>query len=218
MASRLPPTTPGRKLKRQAKYLPGIAREDSDDELGEEDHPWEWIYEETANEGADGGSARKRKRNQEPKIIGARMGTFQCRLGECVLLKAEGSNEAWVGIICDFIEEDGDDGEKAANFMWFSSEKEVRNSDKKRNDFEPVSCFHGHVMEDRLLTRLDRLSERALHNAIMGCQSIDFDQRKSPSDVPGCLPAEVPEWQDSPKFEGVWQGFYLSTRLQYENN
>ena len=102
----------------------GVSREDSDDELGLEDHPWEWIYARDGGHDAD-------------RIVGARMGTFQCMLGECVLLKAEGSKEAWVGLICDFVEDMEDDG-KAANFMWFSSEKEIRNKQKKRTDVMPV--------------------------------------------------------------------------------
>jgi origin recognition complex subunit 1 len=53
-----------------------------------------------------------------------------------VLLKADG-NTAWVGIICDFIEEDVE-GEKAAKFLWFSSEREIRNKASKRTDFLPV--------------------------------------------------------------------------------
>ncbi|KAL1883863.1 hypothetical protein VTK73DRAFT_7651 [Phialemonium thermophilum] len=67
------------------------------------------------------------------------MGSFKCYLGDTVLLKAEGSNEAWVGIICEFIEED--DGDKAANFMWFSTEKEIRNKEKKRQDFYPNELY-----------------------------------------------------------------------------
>ena len=102
----------------------GVAREDSDDELGLEDHPWEWIYSE-------GKDARRRT------IIGARMGNFQCKLGDCVLLKAEGSNEAWVGLIVAF-EEDEEEDEKMANFMWFSTQKEIRNKQKKRLDALPV--------------------------------------------------------------------------------
>ena len=62
-------------------------------------------------------------------------------LGDTVLLKAEGSKEAWVGIICDF-QEDEEEGEKTANFMWFSGEKEIRNKQKKRMDALPVS-FRG---------------------------------------------------------------------------
>ncbi|KAI2463655.1 P-loop containing nucleoside triphosphate hydrolase protein [Annulohypoxylon bovei var. microspora] len=108
----------------------GVARDDSDDELGIDDHPWEWIYRQTQTSD----SATKRKRNDQHDIIGARMGTFECYVGDCVLLKAEGSNEAWVGIVTEFREAD-DEGDKAANFLWFSTEKEIRNSDRKRKDF-----------------------------------------------------------------------------------
>ncbi|KAK3298918.1 P-loop containing nucleoside triphosphate hydrolase protein [Chaetomium fimeti] len=61
------------------------------------------------------------------------MGTFECYLGDTVLLKADGSNEAWVGIICEF--QTDEEGEKAAYFMWFSSSQEIRNPKKKRTDF-----------------------------------------------------------------------------------
>jgi origin recognition complex subunit 1 len=124
---------------RSARYVPGIAREDSDDELGTDDIPWEWIYEKDAageEPAAENGRKRKRATTPEAQIIGARMGSFECHLGDTMLLKAEGSNEAWVGIICDFqVDEDGD---KAACFMWFSSPDEIRNP-KKRTDFLEVS-------------------------------------------------------------------------------
>lgn len=112
----------------------GVAREDSDDELGLDDHPWEWIYRSSQ----PSASATKRKRGIQHDIVGARMGSFACYVGDCVLLKAEGSNEAWVGIVSEFREAD-EDGDKAANFLWFSTEKEIRNSDRKRSDFLPVS-------------------------------------------------------------------------------
>ncbi|KAL8944098.1 MAG: hypothetical protein Q9216_000689 [Gyalolechia sp. 2 TL-2023] len=116
---------PTSKAERARQYLRGggILREDSDDELGLEDHPWEWIYSSVTSQ--DG--------TEPEQIVGARMGEFQCAIGDCCLLKAEGTSEAWVGIICAF-EEDEDDGEKAANFMWFSTEKEIRNKQKKRTD------------------------------------------------------------------------------------
>ncbi|SPQ19340.1 75bfc01f-7ba5-4eb4-9f35-239848eb4f4c [Thermothielavioides terrestris] len=124
---------------RATRHLPGVAREDSDDELGTDDYPWEWIFErETAEPEAEADPAsetgRKRKRStaQRNHIVGARMGSFECYLGDTMLLKAEGANEAWVGIICDF--QVDEDGEKAANFMWFSSAQEIRNP-KKRTDF-----------------------------------------------------------------------------------
>ena len=104
----------------------GIARADSDDELGLEDHPWEWIYS-SPEQSTD-------------TIIGARMGSFKCQLGDTVLLKAEGlAKEAWVGLICSFVTDD-ENCEKAANFMWFSSEREIRNKEKKRMDAYAVRC------------------------------------------------------------------------------
>ncbi|KAK3311195.1 P-loop containing nucleoside triphosphate hydrolase protein [Chaetomium strumarium] len=121
---------------RSARYVPGIAREDSDDELGTDDIPWEWIYDKDAAgeepAAVENGRKRKRAATPEAQIIGARMGSFECHLGDTMLLKAEGSNEAWVGIICDF--QVDDDGDKAACFMWFSSPDEIRNP-KKRTDF-----------------------------------------------------------------------------------
>lgn len=124
---------------RPKQPAPGADDEDSDKELGDEDVPWEWIYnvEEPAHDhdgDGDGNDDRKRRKVTGSKIVGARMGSFQCRVGDCVLLKAEGSSDAWVAIICEFIDGDAD-GEKAANFMWFSTEKEIRNKNKKRNDF-----------------------------------------------------------------------------------
>ena len=64
------------------------------------------------------------------------MGGFSCKLGDTVLLKAEGS-QAWVGIICDFYDDEVE-GEKMARFLWFASEREIRNKSTKRTDFLPV--------------------------------------------------------------------------------
>jgi origin recognition complex subunit 1 len=119
-----------------------VLREDSDDELGYEDHPWEWIYADASADQAvvdDNATPRKRKAaltTHTERIVGARMGSFKCKLGDAVLLKADG-NQAWVGIICDFYEDD-EDNEKMAKFLWFSSEQEIRNESKKRTDFVPV--------------------------------------------------------------------------------
>ena len=136
----MPHTTPSSqkplksKAERARQYLSGggVAREDSDDELGLDDHPWEWIYSQEPKKGAGG----------ERDIVGARMGDFECMVGDCVLLKAEGTNEAWIGLICTFEEGDDDEeeegGVKAANFMWFSTEREIRNKQKKRTDALPV--------------------------------------------------------------------------------
>jgi len=136
---------PVRKLTRaeQARqYLAGgaVLREDSDDELGLEDHPWEWLYEDNdETQTTQDATPRKRKAvaaAPSRRIAGARMGNFVCKQGDTVLLKADG-NQAWVGIICEFFEDELED-EKMAKFMWFSSEKEIRNKSTKRTDFLPV--------------------------------------------------------------------------------
>jgi len=137
--------TPVRKrtrLEQARQFLAGgaVPRDDSDDELGYEDFPWEWIYDESGEaQTGQNGTPRKRKAASSVstrRIVGARMGNFVCKQGDAVLLKAEG-NQAWVGLICDF-SEDEQEGEKMAKFMWFSSEKEIRNKSTKRTDFLPV--------------------------------------------------------------------------------
>lgn len=113
---------------------PGLPQEASDDEANEVS--WEWIFSTSAtarNDEAEDGD-RKRRKVAGNSIVGARLGTFECRIGDTVLLKADGSNDAWVAMICEFVDDDGD-GDMAANFMWFSTEKEIRNKDKKRSDF-----------------------------------------------------------------------------------
>ncbi|KAL2063001.1 hypothetical protein VTL71DRAFT_6073 [Oculimacula yallundae] len=156
MAPQSNPLTPRQKradkAERARKLLAGatLRREDSDDELGTDEHPWEWIYEkdgkgrdddeeESADEEKAAMTPRKRKaRNpvtSKRAIIGAKMGAFKCKVGDTVLLKAEGQNQSWVGIIHHFLETE--DGEKSANFLWFANEKEIRPQmkDKKRLDF-----------------------------------------------------------------------------------
>jgi origin recognition complex subunit 1 len=133
------------KIERARQYLKGggVTREDSDDELGTEDYPWEWIYDADSHfKSKDGGRNGSNKRTvtaafTESAIVGARMGKFECRLGDAVLLKADGS-EAWVGIITHFFEDD-DTEEKMANFMWFSTPREIRNKVKRRTDALEVS-------------------------------------------------------------------------------
>lgn len=123
--------------KRRRKSTGAILRDDSDDELGLEDHPWEWIYakDDRAEEKRSGG----RPHSNKDEIVGAKMGGFSCRVGDCVFLKGEGVNEAWVGMICRFQENEA--GDKTANFMWFSTEKEIRNKQKKRTDFMPNEVY-----------------------------------------------------------------------------
>ena len=135
----------------------GIARDDSDDELGEDDVPWEWIYPQPSsllspvvdnkqnnNNNNDDGSltpTKKRKRDdlmtadtektQQP--IGARLGnSFDCQIGDCLLLKADGQKMSWVGIATEF---GMNDDQMSVRIMWFSNHSEIRNRTKKRTDF-----------------------------------------------------------------------------------
>jgi len=128
MTNKTSKTIHSTKVERARQYLSGggVTREDSDDELGLEDHPWQWIH-----------SNDRQGKSGEPGIMGVRMGNFQCMIGDCVLLKAEGAGEAWIGLICGF-QDDHEEDEKAANFMWFSTEREIRNKQKKRTDALPV--------------------------------------------------------------------------------
>jgi origin recognition complex subunit 1 len=110
-------------LSKARDRLRGVVREDSDDELGSEDLPWEWVYSPS--------DARA--------IVGARIGCFDVHVGDCVLIKGEGlKGEAYVGMACEFAQ--SRDG-MVCNVNWFSTESEIRQGAKKRTDFLPVSCF-----------------------------------------------------------------------------
>ncbi|KAI9928828.1 hypothetical protein ASPWEDRAFT_49033 [Aspergillus wentii DTO 134E9] len=136
----------------------GLVRDDSDDELGEEDHPWDWIYDtgkedtkteeskEPAANDAEEKSSRRRSARPGAKrrrtIIGARMNTFECKLGQVVLLKSPEPGKDWVGIITEFVEEEDEEEEggvlKSANIMWFASPDEFMSTkNKKRTDALP---------------------------------------------------------------------------------
>ncbi|KAJ4380799.1 Origin recognition complex, subunit 1 [Didymella sp. IMI 355093] len=144
---------------RQILSSGAVLREDSDDELGYEDHPWEWIYEDTGAEKApvnDNATPRKRKAaptSPAKRIVGARMGSFTCKVGDALMLKADG-NQAWVGIVCDFYN-DEDDEEKMAKFFWFSSEQEIRNKNKKRTDFLPNELYISAAFDDNPLASIN---------------------------------------------------------------
>lgn len=143
----MPPKRRRTKLQEVRHYLAGggVLRDDSDDELGLEDHPWEWIY--SNDDGAK-------------DIIGARMGNFEVHVGEVVLLKAPVSNEAWVAILCEFGDGEIEDDEgvieiqKKATMMWFSSEKEIT-SKKKRTDFLPNELYITVNFDDNPLTAIN---------------------------------------------------------------
>ena len=136
----------------------GLVRDDSDDELGEEDFPWEWIFERDpdADKAEGSGSANtnngesttprrssRRGSTRRRRIVGARMGSFECRLGQVVLLKSPEPGKDWVGIITEFLEEEDEEGEedekiKSANIMWFASPDEFMSTrNKRRSDALP---------------------------------------------------------------------------------
>ncbi|KAB8238897.1 origin recognition complex subunit 1 [Aspergillus alliaceus] len=127
----------------------GLVRDDSDDELGDQDLPWEWIYDSDSVEDKDDILAEapeatprsNRRRSSRPStkprrpIAGARMGSFECRLGQVVLLKSPEPGKDWVGIITEFLEEEDEaDGEmvKSVNIMWFASPDEFMSTRNKR--------------------------------------------------------------------------------------
>lgn len=113
----------------------------------DEEEDWEWIRaddpSELASANPTSGHGRKRKVStmlQEAlgsKIIGARRGKFECRLGDAVRLKADGM-QIWVALICEFNDVEDEDSMEAT-FMWLSPESEIRNKAKKRTDCLPVS-------------------------------------------------------------------------------
>ncbi|KAI0854828.1 ATPase [Xylaria cubensis] len=107
------------------------SRNAQDDELTDE---WEWIYRSAPSQ-----SGRARRNNAD-QIVGARNGDFECHVGDSVLLKADGANQVWAAIIIDFVESD-EDGDMAADFLWFSPENEIRNGPRKRSDFLPNELY-----------------------------------------------------------------------------
>ncbi|KAK3672252.1 Origin recognition complex, subunit 1 [Recurvomyces mirabilis] len=160
----MPPRGKRSKVEQARHYLSGggVLREDSDDELGVDDLPWEWIY-------------------NGKEITGARTGPFECQVGDAVLLKAPGSGEAWVAIIYEFSEgkvedDDGDvTSEKKASMLWFSSEKEIR-SKKKRIDFLPNELYLTASFDENPLSTING------KGSILSSEQ--FDQRYPTGKVP----------------------------------
>lgn len=158
---------------RKRAFSTAVASDDSDDNSEAEELSWEWLYStEQPDVGEKGDGDRKRRKvAASSKIVGARYGDFECRVGDTVMLKAgDASTGTWVAIICDF-REDSETGEMSANFMWFLTEKEIRNTERKRKDFHWVCivamlcpCFLGTNLIFILLTINP---ERAVHLAIV---------------------------------------------------
>ena len=196
--------TQSSKAARARQYLSagGVTREDSDDELGLEDLPWQWIYSQKSGNKARGGE----------EIVGARMGDFQCMVGDCVLLKAEGTNEAWIGLICNF-EDDVEEDDKVANFMWFSTEKEIRNKQKKRADALPV-CMNS---VEPVYIQADLITERSLYYSLMGHKSSDLNQWQSQYCLRRDVQVQIPLGKSSPFIKRPWEDIHLPERLQYSH-
>lgn len=200
----MPPKRKRTKLEHARHLLSGggVLREDSDDELGLEDHPWEWIYE-------DG------KEEWEQHIVGARMGSFQCHVGDAVLLKAPG-NDAWVALIYDLSEGEieDDDGEmlvqKKATMMWLSSEKEIR-SKKKRTDFLPNELYITANFDDNPLATINgkaRLVSEETYNALYPGGKVPRNSRDY-GKIFICrrgVNARTATYTDEFKWEGMYKG------------
>jgi hypothetical protein len=99
----------------------------SDGESEVEGGHWERIYETKKGKAADldkeGPTSKKRQgrktsEQQEGNIIGARRKDdgLECRVGDCVLLKAADGSVPWVGMIMQFTGADVD-GDDCANFL-----------------------------------------------------------------------------------------------------
>ncbi|KAI1265278.1 ATPase [Xylariaceae sp. FL1019] len=127
----------------------------------EHEHEWEWIYNTDA--ATQSGRAR---RDTVRHIIGARHGLLQCRVGDCVLLRAEASNHPWVAIITAFVESD-DEGDMAADFLWFSSNAEIRNGPRKRHDFLPNELYITASTDINPLSSIDGKARVMSHSAFL---------------------------------------------------
>lgn len=151
-----------------------------DDELDDE---WEWIYRAIPSQSG-------RLRNESAQhIVGARNGEFECQVGDCVLLKADGANRSWVAIITDFVEAD-EDGDMAANFLWFSPENEIRNGPRKRTDFLPVCASRSRrlrLLFPRTISLTHVYVERIVYYYVLRYKPSRFHQWQSECNVCSCL-------------------------------
>ncbi|RMZ86700.1 hypothetical protein DV736_g6072, partial [Chaetothyriales sp. CBS 134916] len=124
----------------------GLQREDSDDELGYDDLPWEWIYADKSVQDQNGAQTTPRKRqkagtglesSRNRQIVGAKMGSFSVKIGDTVLLKSPEQGKDWVALVCAFSEVDEDgEAEMCAHVQWFCSPDELAFS-KRPNKKKP---------------------------------------------------------------------------------
>lgn len=187
------------------KLLKGVIREDSDDELGDEDLPWEWIYASSEDGDAfdrgspsntPSGNQRVQRKPQSQRIIGARLGhRFDCRIGDCLLIKGEGlSGEAYVGMACEFTDEDS---EMQCNVMWFSTGFEVKNKNK-RHDHLPVGFKMPSVRQNVLISPQNELYINPSWNKIpllsINGKAIIMSSKKYQEQYPNGVPTDSKEY------------------------
>ena len=147
---------PGSKQRRKWLTKGGFAREDSDDELGYDDLPWEWVFSNDTTKAQEDEQdvektpSRKRKSSamssssREVVIVGAKMGTFSVKIGDTVLLKSPEQGKDWAGIICAFSDvDDNDEEEMCAHIQWFCSPEELSGGKnfKPRSDVLPNESY-----------------------------------------------------------------------------
>lgn len=131
----------------------GLVRDDSDDELGSDDHPWHWIVEgdtNTVREDVERTSSKKRKASAmdgstgKRIIVGACMAGFSVKIGDTVLLKSPEQGKDWAGLICAFSETDEDGAEEmCAHIQWFCTPDELsgRQKSRLRTDILPNESY-----------------------------------------------------------------------------
>lgn len=150
----------------------GLAREDSDDELGYEDHPWEWMFaDDTSGPKEDGqSSSRKRKAStmlSEPTkktIIGARMGSFVVKAGDAVLLKSPEQGKDWAGLVCAFSDVNEDEEEEmCAHIQWFCAPDELlTGSGRKSKHIPPTLPNETFITADFNMNPLTAINGKAI--------------------------------------------------------
>ena len=153
---------------RKKRYLTkgGLQREDSDDELGYDDHPWQWIYEDEEDpESPDQPKTKKRKAGaldgKKRCIVGARMGSFAVGIGDSVLLKSPEQGKDWVGLASGFSDENEDgEEEMCVHILWFCAPDELYHGSRRKpaSDVLPNESF---ITSDFNLNPLTAINGRA---------------------------------------------------------
>ncbi|RMZ84760.1 hypothetical protein DV737_g1031, partial [Chaetothyriales sp. CBS 132003] len=150
----------------------GLRREDSDDELGYDDLPWEWIYADESAHGQNGAQttpSKKRKAgtsmgpSRNRQIVGAKMGSFSVVIGDAVLLKSPEQGKDWVALVCAFSEvnEDGEP-EMCAHLQWFCSPDELAFSKRSNKRMPEILPNESYLTADFNLNPLTAINGKAI--------------------------------------------------------